>query len=442
MVVRLAWSAAMRMVLAVLLIGCGGNTVTPDATEPLVPTANLAREIVDTNLSFDVTAKTGTAVITFGASADPGATVDVGDLALEAVSVDGSEIQFAVVEASGPGPTKVANLGLPASDQPLSVTFTYAYVKHGSFDGAADTFTFLWPYYCGNLFPCHSDPDDGTTFSLDLAGIPAGKTAIFPTSIIESPSYQVAWAIGDFTETTLGTTGAGTQVSLFHPPAEQTQANQGGANLVAVFDWLETHIGAYRFGNKVSGVSIAWPAGAFGGMEHHPMWHVAKSSFRSEETQAHEASHGWYGDGIRIKCWEDFVLSEGTVTYLAGRALEEVAPAVGATVWQGYASELAGIPGGDPVWPEGCNEIDILEDNLYTNAPYIRGAFFYRAVADKVGAVKLDEALAAFYAAHAGKAATMTEMLDTIQTVTGYDATACAASWLRSTTKPTPGPCP
>jgi aminopeptidase N len=50
--------------------------------------------------------------------------------------------------------------------------------------------------------------------------------------------------------------------------------------------------------------------------------------------------------------------------------------------------------------------------------------------------------LAAFYAAHAGKAATMTEMLATIEDVTGYDATACAEAWLRSTTKPAPGPCP
>ena len=54
-------------------------------------------------------------------------------------------------------------------------------------------------------------------------------------------------------------------------------------------------------------------------MEHHPQWHVDDSSFGSQETQAHEASHGWYGDGIRLACWEDFVLSEGTVTYLAGR---------------------------------------------------------------------------------------------------------------------------
>ncbi|HEY5950707.1 MAG TPA: hypothetical protein VIV40_34685, partial [Kofleriaceae bacterium] len=113
-----------------------------------------------------------------------------------------------------------------------------------------------------------------------------------------------------------------------------------------------------------------------------------------------------------------------------------------AQTWTNYTNSLTGISGSALVWPDSCGSIDILADNLYQNAPYIRGAFFYKAVADKVGAGKLDEALAAFYQAHAGGSATMMEMLSTIQTVTGYDPTTCAQMWLRSTTKPSPGPCP
>jgi aminopeptidase N len=94
------------------------------------------------------------------------------------------------------------------------------------------------------------------------------------------------------------------------------------------------------------------------------------------------------------------------------------------------------------VWPQSCGAIDILDDNLFTRAPYVRGAFGDRALALKLGAAKLDEVLAAFYAAHATKAATMQEMLETIQTVAGYDATACAQTWLRSTTRPTVTACP
>jgi hypothetical protein len=63
-------------------------------------------------------------------------------------------------------------------------------------------------------------------------------------------------------------------------------------------------------------------------------------------------------------------------------------------------------------------------------------------VALKVGADKLDQALAAFYQASSLKPATMQSMLDTIKQVTGYDPTACANAWLRSTTIPSIGPCP
>jgi aminopeptidase N len=94
------------------------------------------------------------------------------------------------------------------------------------------------------------------------------------------------------------------------------------------------------------------------------------------------------------------------------------------------------------VWPTTCNTIDIIKDNLFTRAPYMRGAFFYRAVALKVGADKVDQALAAFYAANANKPATMQSMLTTIKDVTGYDPTTCAEMWLRQATKPAIGPCP
>jgi aminopeptidase N len=430
--------AAMRALLLLTIVGCGGTMQVPDAPEaPLVPTSNPAREVADSKLAFDVTALSATITVTFAPSADPGGTLEVGDLAIDSVKIGGTDLAFTVAAAK-------LDLALPASDQPIPVDIAYHYKIHEGFTGASATgYTFTWPYYCGNLFPCHSRPDDGTTFTLDVGGVPTGKTAIFPAAIpADAPSYQIAWSIDAYVETPLGTTTAGTQVSMWHRAEELQTAQRGGANLVAAFDWFEKTIGPYRFGNKVGTVSVRWPRGAFGGMEHHPRWHITSMGLASEETNVHEAAHGWFGDGIRIQCWEDFVLSEGTVSYLAGRALEVVAPTVGATTWNSYAQELAGINGQSPVWPQSCNAIDILDDNLYTNAPYMRGAFFYRALAQKLGADKVDQVLAAFYAAHAGKAATMADMLSTIQTVTGYDPTACATTWLKSATTPTPGPCP
>ena len=427
----------MQRALTILVAAaCGDDDMTsPDAA--LGPTANPDREVIDTQLRVDVTALSATATITLGGSGSAGATLEVGDLMIDSVTMGGNPVAFA--SANGK-----LDLALSAGGVPPTIDITYRYKTHEMFNGASTRgFTFVWPYYCGNLFPCHSDPSDGTTFTLDVMGVPAGKTAVFPPAIAtEAPAYQIAWSIDEYVELPLGTTTAGTQISVWHRAPEATAAMNGTQNLVAAFDWLEKTIGPYRFGTKAGTVAVPWPAGAYGGMEHHPRWHVDDNSLASQETNVHEAAHGWFGDGIRIRCWEDFVLSEGTVTYLAARALEVVAPTVGAQTWMNYANELGGIPPSDPVWPQSCGTIDILDENLYSNAPYIRGAFFYKGVADKVGAAKLDEALAAFYAAHAGKSATMMDMLGTIQTITGYDATACAQSWLRSNIRPAPGPCP
>ena len=419
---------------ALILVACGDDSTAPPDAAVTAPIANTARGISATDLAFDVTTFASTAKITFEPSTAAGATLEVGDLMLDAITLDGAAVLYQADTTK-----KTIDLGLAASDAPITIDVAFHYKNHPGFSGAnANGFTLLWPYYCGNLFPCHSQPSDGTTMTLGLTGVPAGKVAVYPTMISEAPSYQVAWSIDAYTELPVGTTSAGTQISAWYRPTELAAAQAGTANLVAAFNWFETTLGPYRFGNKVGTVSVKWPPGAYGGMEHHPMWHLSSSALGDEKTNVHEAAHGWFGDGIRIECWEDFVLSEGTVSYLAGRALDVVASTVGAAVWSGYEAELGGIPATAKVWPQSCNSIDILKDNLFSNAPYMRGAFFYRAVALKVGATRLDQALHTFYMAHGGKTAHMADMLETIKTVTGYDPTTCADMWLKSTTKPTP----
>lgn len=426
----------MRPVLSFLLVtaACGGGDDGPGSTPDAggTPTSNPAREIIDTALTFDITAMSGTATITFGPSTTDGATLEVGDLTLDSVSV-----AHARTEA-------ILDLALPANDTNTTVDIAFHYASHPGFEGASPVgWTLVWPYYCGNLFPCHSDPRDGTTFSMSLSGVGAGKTAVYPATIAsQAPSYQIAFAQAAYTEVSLGTTDAGTELVVWHLPNRATQAMTGAQNLVAAFDWLEKTLGPYRFGPKAGTVEVSWGPGAFGGMEHHPYWHIGSGAMSDQETHVHEAVHGWYGGGVRIACWEDFVLSEGTTSYLTARALDVVAPSVGAETWTGYQNELNDFPGTDPVWPQSCGVIDILDDNLFGRAPYVRGAFFYKAVADKVGATLVDQALAQFYVQHQGGAATMAEMLETLKSVTGYDAAACADMWLKSTTTPTPGPCP
>jgi aminopeptidase N len=166
-------------------------------------------------------------------------------------------------------------------------------------------------------------------------------------------------------------------------------------------------------------------------MEHHPYWHVDREQMSSEETQLHEAAHGWFGNGVRLRCWEDFVLSEGTASYLAARALGVAAgPEAEAHTWARYRERLERIARRSDVfpdaWPRSCGAIDVLRDRLFSDVPYMKGAFFLRAVERRVGRDRMDAALRAFYMAHRGRAAGFGDLLETIRSVAGFDARPCA----------------
>ncbi len=376
-----------------------------------------------THLDIDLAARTATATIELEKA---------GNVALEA---SGLTIKK-VTDARGNRRFKVTSGTLLVSSVLGKLVVEYSFAQHTNADGLLPGgSTVLWPYFCGNLFPCHSQPADGTQFTLSLDGVPSGKQAIYPASIdADSPPYMLAWAVGAYTKKDLGTTAAGTNVSTYWLPGGQTAALAGTKNLVKAFDWFEQTLGPYAFGHDVASVSVVWGEGMYGGMEHHPYWHVAKDAMADEVTHVHEAAHGWFGDGVRLRCWEDFVLSEGTVSYLAARALGKVAGSATETrIWAEYEDELeaAIAEGGAPAWPTGCNQIDILRDKLFTNLPYMQGAFFYKDVAAKVGADKLDEILGDFYKAHRTKPASMQQMIDAIRTATGFDPTPIAEARLR-----------
>jgi len=379
-------------------------------------------DVKATHLDVNLAAKT--AVATIELEKNGSVELESGGLTITKVTDDRGKRRFSIVS----GKLRVSNVR-------GELVVEYGFKQHMNADGLLPGgSTVLWPYWCGNLFPCHSKPADGTTFSLNIDGVPSGKQAIYPETIdAESPPYMIAWAVGAYTKGELGTTPAGTKLSTYWLPQGKTAALAGTKHLVAAFDWLESHIGPYTFGKEVASVSVVWGEGMYGGMEHHPYFHVAKDAMDDEVTHVHEAAHGWFGDGVRLKCWEDFVLSEGTVSYLAARALSQVDPSQEAAIWAEYKDELdaAIAEGGAPAWPMGCNQIDILKDNLFTNLPYMQGAFFYKDVAAQVGADKLDAVISKFYKAHMNKPASMQEMIDLIKADTSFDPAPLAQARLR-----------
>jgi aminopeptidase N len=384
--------------------GAGGSAAAP-------------QDILTTDLVLDLANLTGTAkLVVKPATGAADVSLEVQGLTISSVLLDGS-----MVESPVAGGIMSVPVGAAAGPVTIDVAYSFPAKDVTTFDGwmPDSGVTFLWPYFCGNLFPCNSKPDDGVTFTMNVTGVETGLTAVYPkTTTSDAPSYMPAVAVGDFVKLDLGTTTAGTVISAWYLPGggAAMDAETGTSHLLAVFDFFETTYGAYSFGPEAGSVAANWGPGAFGGMEHHPFFHVGKDDFGNEEVQAHEAAHGWYGDGVRIACWEDFVLSEGTVTYMAAHGLERVG---GPDVWPDYVALLDAICTGMDVntvaLPDTCNQIDLLNDNLWSNVPYIKGACFYEEVADLIGQGLLDEALADFYTAHVGKAARMRDMIDLIE---------------------------
>lgn len=426
------------LVLGPLLLGCRSDPheapvverARTERTEPLVPTSGpppaasppAGQDVLSTRLTLDVGTLRGRAEVTMAATSSPVRSLRVGDLEIAAVSADGQpldhEVHDGTLDVHVPGPPRTATL-----------VIDYAFGRRDGLDGyvGEQGVSFLWPTACERLFPCHPSPEDGTTFELSLRGVPPGQVAIHPSSIaVPAPPYMVAFALGDYRRHTLGTTTAGTTVSVHALPGHEDEARSGAAHLLAAFDWLERTYGPYAFGNDVASVQVSWPMSGYAGMEHHPYWHVETGSIGDSRTHVHEAAHGWFGNGVRIRCWEDLVLSEGVTSYLTERAHEAVGgPSAWAEMETSHAmgSELDH----EPAWPSGCTRAE----PVLSSVVYVEGALFMRAVEEKIGRARLDAALADFYQRRVGTAASMQELIEAIEQHGREDLDPLVGAWLR-----------
>ena len=391
---------------------------TPSTTPPTTTTAAV-QDIVHIDLALDLTLLTGTATIAVQPDATGRVTLDVSGLTVASATVDGVPARAEPVDGL---------LTLQAETAPTTLVIDYTFPARGpgQFDGWMPGLgvTFIWPYFCGNLYPCDPSLADGMTYTMDVTGQPAGTVAVYPSaSIGVGPAYLPAVAVGDYLSLDVGTTPAGTSLTAWYldQPDGLARAEDGTKYLADAFDFFERTYGPYSFGPTYGTVEVDWGWDSYGGMEHHPISHVGTFDFNDVEAQVHEAGHGWYGDGVRLACWEDFVLSEGTNSYITARALSEVG---GPDLWPYYVDfflrpscETVGGYVNPIVMPSGCAMTDFLHDELWSLATYMKGACFYGEVADLLGADVLDTALASFYQDHVGHAAEMEAMIDRIEQV-------------------------
>ncbi|MEW8506032.1 MAG: M1 family aminopeptidase [Candidatus Thiodiazotropha sp.] len=420
------------LMLGLSVVGCKKN----DREDLPAASTDWNRDIVMTNLIVDLdTMRASADIVLTGSLISTGASFEIGDLAVENVTSNAMQLQFTTEQGR-------LDVGVPQSHEAQTLTIEYSFGIQDDFSGLLQSgATFTWPYFCGNLFPCRSGPAEGSSFSLMIEGVPEGEVGLYPDSItVDAPAYMLGWTVGKYHYLALSETSNGTEVGVYYREGEEQDAISGTQYLRDVFDWYEQRFGEYGFGQKVASVSVDWGDAAFGGMEHHPYWHVASGSLSDPIVHAHEAAHGWFGNGVRIGCWEDFVLSEGMASYLAARSLEEVAgEEIGNLVWNSYDSQLVSLENSNQnkiAWPRGCNQIDILEDGLFGIAPYMKGALFFKQLEFVLGTKLFDSLLRNFYHTNRGRAVTLQTLLTFIEEGSDYAPAQCAQAWLRSEVLP------
>lgn len=349
------------------------------------------------------------------------ATIDFEPTETLMLHVEGLEVQRVLSNQEEiPFTVEDALLWIESPVSPLDIH--YGFVDYGLYDFvgwmSGQGVSFTWPYHCGYLFPCHPDPSDGVQFSA-IVESDVNNILVYPTEItFDAPTYMFAIAQGNYAYLNLGTSDNGVKLGAYYYPEDDgiTDATLGTQHLLASLNDMEQRIGAYAYGDEIASVEVNWGADSYGGMEHHPYFHVGQYDFWNEETQTHELIDGWFGNAIRLECWEDFVLSEGVTTYLTARVLNDVADY---DVWSYYVDDfLTPICQGDNintvVMPSGCDDIDFENSELWSLATYIKGACFFGEVGEVLFEDELDGHLSTFYERYKGEAKTMDDLLQHI----------------------------
>ena len=407
------------------------------AAAPAVAAPNRNYDVERMALEVDVTTRAATAWLTIRNDATvPYIHIDTGDLMISSVTdPQGAPLTF----VTNGQYTKVR--ALPGTSE---VVFSYEFQQppttfhqQGASADGDERSSYTWPDNCGDIFPCDPHPSEGFSYSLNLLGVPTGQTAIYaPESYGEAPAYMLAWTVADYQTQSLGFTNSGTEILVAYLASSAGAAQTGTAQLVEMFEFFEDTYGPYSFGPRAG---VVQTVGQYSGIEHHPFWHLDPFSMRKPEVQAHEAAHGWFGNGVRLACWEDMVLSEGFAEYLAGRAIEHAyGAAAGADYWADQITDVTHpvLPILSPqiVWGTGCTSEDA---NAHIGTPtYVKGAMFLYSLEAAIGRAALDAAIASFYQANVGQAATFEMFLQNVQTQTTFDPHPCAEDWLRSTVVP------
>lgn len=226
------------------------------------------------------------------------------------------------------------------------------------------------------------------------------------------PSYLIALAIGDLSFLPMGErTGVYAEPELVEAAAKEFEDTE--SMLIAT----EEKYGPY--GWERYDLLILPPSFPFGGMENPKLSFITPTVIAGDKSLvaliAHELAHSWSGNTVTNATWRDLWLNEGFTTYLTYRIMEmiygnERYKMEAVLGYQDLMSDIEALPPADQIMA-----IDLRgrnPDDVFSNIPYEKGAWFLREIEQKIGRDNFDAFLLQYFKDFSFKSITTDEFVD------------------------------
>jgi len=147
---------------------------------------------------------------------------------------------------------------------------------------------------------------------------------------------------------------------------------------------------------------------------------------------AHEVAHQWFGDFVTMRWWDDLWLNEGFATFLAGRTLRAVRPALEAELDTAERTDQVMAIDALASARRIRQPIETTHDitNAFDDITYDKGAAVLTMVEHFVGDAPFRRGLHAFLAGHAHGNATTDELIQALSAASGQPLAPLVASFL------------
>lgn len=353
--------------------------------------------------------------------------LDVKELDIESVHVDGAEAKFSV-SASDPILGQALSVGLKPGSKKVSINYKTSpkaeavqWLDPQQTAGKQHPFLFTQSQaiLARSWVPCQDSPDVRFTYDAEVT-VPSELLALMSASNPQSknnsgtynfrmdqpiPSYLLALTVGD-----IAFRPVSNRAGVYAEPSMLEKSAWEFEDLEKMVSGAEELYGAYRW--ERYDVIVLPPSFPFGGMENPRLTFATPTILAGDRSLtsliAHELAHSWSGNLVTNATWNDFWLNEGFTVYFEHRIMEKL-------YGKDYSEMLAQLSLHDlEETIAALRKEDMFQDtklrlNLkgrnpddgVTDIAYNKGYFFLRLIEETHGRDKFDLFLKDYFSVNA-----------------------------------------